>query len=125
MAENTASISPSADANETEIADNWVNIVAKPPNQTASSSKNVEHQIVNVADTMKSLTEKMNQIAAAYETLQAVIVEIETNMTRLQSETKIDRLEIETRIGLIESEAKIARLEIETKHARLESERKG
>lgn len=88
MAENTARFSPSADvdANEAEIADNWVNVKARPSNQTAPSSIAMERQISNVIDTINSFKDQLSQVAAALTNLKDHIGELETKMGRLESE---------------------------------------
>lgn len=86
MASNTVKLSPITDGNESDIDDNWVNIIAKSPNQTTSSSKAMESPTTNIADTLNSLKEQVSQMTAALTILKAHTRELETKMYRLESE---------------------------------------
>ena len=83
MAGNTAKLSPITDGNESDIDDNWVNIITKPLNQTTLPSKAMESPTTNTADTMNSLKEQFSQMTATLTILMAHICELETKMYRL------------------------------------------
>lgn len=74
MAENTASFAD-AEAIESEIADNWVNVKARP-------TTSVERQLSNAVDTINSLKDQVSQMAAALTNLKAHIGELETKIDR-------------------------------------------
>ena len=86
MAENAARFSSSTNVNDFDIAENWVNIMPRPPNQTVPSSKAMEHPTSNVVDTINSLKEQVSQMAITLTNLKAHIGELETKMGRLENE---------------------------------------